>query len=125
MAPKKRSKRIPKAQAEALARHVREYIDREHGGVQRRAEKPMGISQSHLSALMRPEDRRGPGLDVLLRLRIILRMSIDDLLGLAPFAAAATPEEVKQQVRVALVRESQDDEGSTPPPPENKPLPKA
>lgn len=111
MAAKKRSKRIPKAQAEAIARHVRAYIDREYKGVQRQAEKGMGISQSHLSAIMRPEDRRGPGLDVLLRLRVLLRMSLDELVGLPPFASAASPEDVKQQVRIALlelVRETQD-----------------
>lgn len=70
--------------AESLARHVKELIDREYGGVQRRAEIGLKISQSHLSALMRPEDRRGPGLDVLLRLRAVTRKSIDELLGLPP-----------------------------------------
>lgn len=115
MPAKKRSKRIPRAQAEAIARHVKAYVDREYGGVQRRAEGPMGISQSHLSAIMRPADRRGPGLDVLLRLRICLRMSLDDLLDLPPFAPAATPEEVKQQVRIALIELMRETDDSDPP----------
>jgi hypothetical protein len=62
----------------------------------------MGISQSHLSAIMRPEDRRGCGLDVLLRLRALLQISMDDLLGLPPIKSAESPEEMRRQVRAAL-----------------------
>lgn len=127
MAAKKRSKRIPKAQAEAIARHVKAYIDREYGGVQRAAEKGMGISQSHLSALMRPEDRRGPGLDVLLRLRALLRVSLDELLALPPLDQP-TSEGVERQVRevlLKLVKQSQEEETEPPPPRPKKDPPNA
>lgn len=124
VAAKKLSKRIPKPQAEAIARHVRDFIDREYGGVQRAAERGTGISQSHLSALMRPEDRRGPGLSILIRLRSLLHMSIDDMLDLPPLTprtVAPPPQEtIKDQVRAALlelVKESQRPEEEDPPEP--------
>lgn len=65
---------------------VKKVIDRDFGGTQRGpAEKALGISQSHISQLIRGEHgERGPGLPVLLKLREYTGMSLDALLGLPP-----------------------------------------
>lgn len=86
----------------ALARHVKAYIDANYGVVQRAAERGMKISQSHLSSMLDPERHRGIGLEVLLRLREVMRVSLDELLGL-PTIDAIPQERIHAQVRVALV----------------------
>lgn len=91
---------LPLEQWKALAATVGAYIDREYSGVQRRAERGMGISQAHLSAILNPGSRRGPGIATLLKLRATMRVSLDDLLGLEP--VTATLSETKRAMREVL-----------------------
>lgn len=97
------TKLIPKANRVALARNLKAYIDANYGGVQRAAERGMKISQSHLSSMLDPERHRGIGLEVLLRLREVMRVSLDELLGLPTIDKPVPQERIEAQVRVALV----------------------
>jgi plasmid maintenance system antidote protein VapI len=106
MPPKKsRSKRIPREYLENLGRIVGEIVDRDFGGIQRRAEVGLGISQSHISSLIRAEDR-GVGLEVIIRLRNYTKRSIDELLGLPPLRNESKPspssEDLDRRIRSAL-----------------------
>lgn len=96
------TKLIPKANRVALARNLKAYIDANYGGVQRAAERGMKISQSHLSSMLDPDRHRGIGLEVLLRLREVMRVSLDDLLGLPAIGAPVPKNEIEAQVRVVL-----------------------
>lgn len=87
--------------------------------------RAVGVSQSQLSALMkRGGGERSVGINVLLRLRDYLDMSIDDLLGLPPLRSArtrvapqpgATNEQLVAAVEAALVRLKQAPELPVPP----------
>lgn len=85
-------KRIDPALTTHLASIVRRVVDEDFGGRQRQAEKGLGISQSHISQLLRGgAGDRGPGLAVLLRLREYTQLSIDELLGLPPLRPRSPP----------------------------------
>lgn len=101
--PGRSTKLIPKVYRVALAKNVQAYIDEKYDGVQRAAERGMKISQSHLSSILNPERHRGVGLEVLLRLREVMRVSLDELLGLPTVAAPVAQEQITAQVRFALV----------------------
>lgn len=65
-----------------IAAFVRRLVDQEFHGNQREAERGLGISQSHLSQLMRGETaERRPGLSVLIRLHEHTGASFDEILG--------------------------------------------
>lgn len=78
------TKRLDPKYLAHLADVVKTVVERDFGGIQRgAAEKRLGISQSHISQLIRGEHgERGPGLPVLLKLREYTGMSLDALLGL-------------------------------------------
>lgn len=88
-------KRVEDRYLDHLAMVVRGILDRDFGGKQRgQAEKKLGITQSHISQLMRgSRATRGPGIDSLLQLRKYSGLSLDALLGLPP----ATLEDKEQQ----------------------------
>lgn len=64
--------------ADVLGRWVKEH----HGGNQTRAGKALGVTQSHVSAML--TGQRGPGLNTLILMRDQTGLSIDTMLGLVP-----------------------------------------
>lgn len=58
------------------------WVNEKHGGNQTHAGKAIGITQSHVSALMGGD--RGPGLNLLMKLRKPMSLTIDEILGLDP-----------------------------------------
>lgn len=68
-----------------LANFLRRLLDEKYAGKQRgRAEKELGISQSHLSQILRgPRATRGPGLRVVIKLHEATGVSIDEMLGIS------------------------------------------
>lgn len=99
------TKRVDRDLVEHLAREVKRIVDADFGGVQRAAEKRLRISQSHLSQLIRGEHgARGPGLQVLLKLREYSGKSIDELLGLPPLKSE-TEQPSSVEDRIAQLEE--------------------
>ncbi len=90
-------KKIERKYIEHVARELAAVVRDRFEGNQTRAAKSLGISQPHLSHLIAAEGR-GPGLNVLLRLRDYTGRSIDALLGLPPVAS----DELTERLRAAL-----------------------
>lgn len=95
----KRDAGLTPAQAKALARAIKPYVDRFESGVA--AAKAAGISQSQLSQIMAASGR-GAGVSVLCRLRVVTGLTLDQLLGLDPLAEAMPLDDVRAVLRVAL-----------------------
>jgi hypothetical protein len=100
---------LPDDQAKRLAENLKAYIDRHYAGVQRAAERGMGVSQAHISAILNPGGRRGASIATLLRLRAKMRMSLDDLLGLKPFDQPVPPPQVTLPDAKLAMRETLDE----------------
>ncbi len=77
-----KTKRVPKQAFEAFARALTKWVNEAHDGNQTAAGHALGISQGHISAMMRGD--RGPGLNTILLLREKTGMSADELLGFGP-----------------------------------------
>jgi len=75
-----RTKSVPEPIARAFRDQLRAYVDEHHDGNQTAAAKALGMTQGHLSALMRGD--RKVGLTVLLDLRAKTGRTIDEWLGL-------------------------------------------
>lgn len=75
----KQTKRIPQRAFEAFGRALEEYVRLRHGGNQSNAAKALGITQGHISAIIRGE--RGPGANAMIALRLATGKTIDEMLG--------------------------------------------
>lgn len=97
---KQRTKRLPAKHLQRLAEIVQPIVDEDFEGNQTRFGKAIGVSQSHVSQMLRGgTDRadRGIGLPVLIALRDYLRKtgrpySLDELLALEPLEPPADAE---------------------------------
>lgn len=92
----KQTKKIPEKPRLAFARELQRLIDAKYEGNQTKAAKALHVTQGHISALIRGD--RGPGLNVLLLMRLETGKTIDEILGFA-----ASPESELQQRLVATV----------------------
>jgi len=72
---------------------VSDLIARDFRGSQSAAARRIGLSQSHMSALVSGTER-GVGVAALLRLREYTGLTLDELLGLGPPPPRAEPEPV-------------------------------
>lgn len=77
----KQTKKIPEEARKAFARELQRLVDTKYEGNQTRAGKALQVTQGHISALLNGE--RGPGLNVLLLMRLETGKSIDEMLGFA------------------------------------------
>lgn len=90
----------------AFSSVLREWMDERHGGNQTHAARALGVSQSHISAML--IGARGPGLNTLILMREQTGKSLDQMLGLPPLATplplVATMDEaaVRRAVRAEL-----------------------
>lgn len=84
-------KRVPKTVHDDFIRVFTKWVDDNHDGNQTRAGKVIGITQSHVSALQK--GIRGPGLDLLIKLRKRTGITIDQWLDLEPLPQAVSREE--------------------------------
>lgn len=83
----KQTKRIPDKPREAFARVLKHLVDTKYEGNQTRAGEALGVTQGHISAMIRGE--RGPGLNTLLLMRLETGKTIDEMLG---FEASPTED---------------------------------
>lgn len=95
--PSKQTKKIPEKPRKAFARVLQHLIDSKYEGNQTRAGKALHVTQGHISALLRGD--RGPGLNMLLLMRLETGKTIDEMLG---FEAA--PEQELENRLVASVQ---------------------
>lgn len=82
-----RTRRVPVEPLEHFARFLRDWVLKEFEDNQTHAAKALGVTQGHISAMMRGD--RGPGLNTLILMREKTGRSIDELLGFS----APPPEE--------------------------------
>lgn len=92
----KNTRRIPKQAMEAFGRLLAEWVRDRHEDNQSKAGKALGISQGHISGMIRGE--KGPGLNTLLLMRLETGKSIDEMLG---FRAAPASELLGELVATA------------------------
>lgn len=83
----KQTKKIPEKARQAFARELQHLVDTKYEGNQTKAGRALQVTQGHISALLNGE--RGPGLNVLLLMRLETGKSIDEMLG---FASAPSDE---------------------------------
>lgn len=93
-------KRVPKPVHDDFKRVFEQWVKDNHDGNQTRAAKVLGITQSHVSALIK--GIRGPGLDLLIKLRKRTSITIDQWLDLDPLPLAVSREEY--EVLLAEIR---------------------
>lgn len=129
-----RTKALERRYAEKLAAVLKPIVERQFDNNQTRAAAAIGISQSHLSQILRSE---GAGIAVLIRVRSFIDMSIDDMLGLPSLKSAATtppppppPTGLPDGTRVyellkSAVAAIEQHHSSAPPPPPTKGTPDA
>ncbi len=101
--PVAKTKRVSPAVLTAFARVLKKWVDDEHKGNQTHAGKDLGVTQSHVSAML--AGLRGPGLNTLILLREKTHMSLDEMLGLEPLASrkgGLSEEDARRVVREEL-----------------------
>ncbi len=99
--PVAKTKRVSATVLAAFAKVLKAWVDEEHKGNQTHAGKDLGVTQSHVSAML--GGLRGPGLNTLILLREKTHKSIDDMLGLEPIKSdGLTEEAMRRAVREAL-----------------------
>ncbi len=92
----KQTKRIPEAPMKAFARVLADYVRERHGDNQTKAGLHLGVSQAHISQIISGE--KGPGLNLLLLMRLETGRSIDDMLGYK----AAPGDELIERLRATF-----------------------
>jgi predicted transcriptional regulator len=91
-----RTKRVPAAVLEHFGRELARWVNENFAGNQTHAARVLGVTQSHVSAMISGD--RGPGLNTLILMRSKTGKSVDELLGLGP----APPEHLTEQLRASF-----------------------
>lgn len=114
----KRTKALDKRHIGHLAKVLRPIVDERFEGKGNRFAKALGVSQSHVSQILRGENGdRGIGLPTLLAIRDYLRgigkpMTLDEMLDLEPVrgqpAAAPQPAPQRDEALETLARQVQE-----------------
>lgn len=76
------TKTLPAREKAAFVARFTKWVADKHGGNQTHAGRDLGITQSHVSALV--TGARGPGLSFLILLRRVSAVTLDEWLGLPP-----------------------------------------
>lgn len=93
-------RRYDEAAAAHARRLLRHFVDEK--GTQQNAAEALGINQGTISRSMKDENQ--PSLRVLIALRPHLRMTIDEMLGLAPIRTEGAPDGVQAILSEILSR---------------------
>lgn len=109
----KGSKRVSKDVRDDFMRVFDKWVKDVCGGNQTTAGKKLGMTQSHVSALQNGD--RGPGLDLLIRVRRVTGLSIDQLLGLEKLPEVLTAQDVRKLSREEYAALKAEDEATRQP----------
>lgn len=97
-----KSRRVSQGALDHFARTLTDWVNKQFDGNQTRAAKVLGVTQGHISAMMRGD--RGPGLNTLILLRAQVGTSIDELLGLGPPPIETHVERMKASLDLEVAR---------------------
>lgn len=96
------TKRVPQAVVDHFCRELTQWVNEAHGGNQSSAAKSLGVTQSAISGVM--TGARGPGLQLLLRLREKTGKSCDELLGVGPSPDTTLVEQLRASYELEVAR---------------------
>lgn len=102
------SKATQKIAYDHFARVLRKWVEESCGNSQSEAKRRTGINQSHISAMIRAESPKRPGLKVLMAIREATGMSIDELLGLGPPSTEALFARFHLMLETSLAKEKRE-----------------
>ncbi len=109
----KGTKRVSKSVRADFMRIFDMWVRDVHGGNQTAAGKALQMTQSHVSALQ--SGARGPGIDLLIRLRKVTKLTIDQLLGLDPIPKVLGEQDVRRLSREEYAALRAEDEATRQP----------
>lgn len=89
--PVAKTKRVSRTVLDAFAAVLKKWVDEEYKGNQTHAGKALGVTQSHVSAML--NGVRGPGLNTLILMRDKTGYTIDQMLGLDPIPVRTAADE--------------------------------
>ena len=96
------TKALPADRVSAFAAYFAEWVRTSCEDNQTRAGEQLGMSQSHVSALIK--GARGPGLNLLIAMRRLTGHTIDQMLGLDPLPVRAAPPALDAETAARLFR---------------------
>jgi plasmid maintenance system antidote protein VapI len=109
----KGSKRVSEAVREDFMRVFAKWVKDVHDDNQTAAGRELGMTQSHVSALL--AGSRGPGIDLLIRMRKVTGLSLDQLLGLEKLPEVLTAQDVRKLSREEYAALKAEDEATRQP----------
>lgn len=109
-----KTKRVTTAVLEVFSAVLKAWVDKEHGGNQTRAGRALGVTQSHVSAML--GGVRGPGLNTLILMRDQTGLSIDQMLGFEPARKVSREEYRALLAELEAIRRQEAVQVSTPSP---------